>query len=258
MSRKRINKIPIPEYPEENNLKAALHHIKGLLKNRKSNHQKNINLKIFPLVKGQCFYIFNFQTGNIELPVGVQELLGYKDDELSTELFVSYFHPDDAPVVNVILKSIWEIALTRENSDWTSMQITFRARHKKGHYIKVLRQSRILDIDSNGRILSNITYLTDISFLDTSNHIFWELRTDDNRKLLHVENSIKKNISSIFTEREKQILKLLNQGLTSKEISQKLGTSHTTVDTQRRKLLKKTGCKNTTSLLEYARQSVFF
>ena len=55
-----------------------------------------------------------------------------------------------------------------------------------------------------------------------------------------------------LSSREKEILKLLVQCKTSKEIGEELFISKNTVDTHRRKILEKTGAKNTQELILYA------
>ena len=52
-----------------------------------------------------------------------------------------------------------------------------------------------------------------------------------------------------FTQREKQILTLLKKGFSSKQIAVELSLSPNTIDTYRRKMLKKAGVKNTTELV---------
>jgi len=71
------------------------------------------------------------------------------------------------------------------------------------------------------------------------------------RSKQHNNKNLIKNhhIFECLSEREKEVLELLFQGLTSKEISQKLFISKTTVDTHRRKILEKTGLKSTIELL---------
>ena len=59
---------------------------------------------------------------------------------------------------------------------------------------------------------------------------------------------IKGNISI----REKEVLSLISLGLTSKEISQKLFISITTVNTHRKNLLRKTHAINTAELVSLA------
>lgn len=55
-----------------------------------------------------------------------------------------------------------------------------------------------------------------------------------------------------LTEREKEILVLIAQGYTNKEIALKLIVSHKTIDTHRTNLMKKVGVHNVTGLVKYA------
>lgn len=57
-----------------------------------------------------------------------------------------------------------------------------------------------------------------------------------------------------LTNREKEILKLIADGNTNKNIAFKLNISPRTVDTHRRNLLQKLGVKNTAGLVKYAIQ----
>lgn len=57
---------------------------------------------------------------------------------------------------------------------------------------------------------------------------------------------------SELTEREREVLKLICQEYTNKEIGDKLYISVRTVDSHRRNLLQKTGARNTAGLVRYA------
>jgi DNA-binding CsgD family transcriptional regulator len=60
------------------------------------------------------------------------------------------------------------------------------------------------------------------------------------------------NIDSLWldlTQREKEIVRLLLNGSSSIAIAEKLNISRHTVDTHRRKILKKTGLRNTHELM---------
>lgn len=57
------------------------------------------------------------------------------------------------------------------------------------------------------------------------------------------------NSVGFLTVREKEILSYLAKGLTSDQIASQLSLSKHTVDTHRRKMLKKMRCKNTAELL---------
>jgi DNA-binding NarL/FixJ family response regulator len=58
----------------------------------------------------------------------------------------------------------------------------------------------------------------------------------------------------VITRREKEVLKLIAEGMTNKEIAEKLFISTTTVDTHRNSLLSKFNVKNTANLVRMAAQ----
>lgn len=55
-----------------------------------------------------------------------------------------------------------------------------------------------------------------------------------------------------LTQREEEILTLIAQGLTNKEVAKKLIISHKTVDTHRVNIMKKIGAHNVTGIVKYA------
>jgi DNA-binding NarL/FixJ family response regulator len=65
----------------------------------------------------------------------------------------------------------------------------------------------------------------------------WNRRRDNNKPLL--------------TEREKEIVRLLEKGMASKEIADALGNSVNTVNAHRSNMMRKLGCKNTLELVSY-------
>lgn len=60
------------------------------------------------------------------------------------------------------------------------------------------------------------------------------------------------NKRQIITQREEEILHLVVQGHTTKEISQAVYRSEETIKSHRKNLLEKFGCRNTASLVRYA------
>jgi DNA-binding NarL/FixJ family response regulator len=55
-----------------------------------------------------------------------------------------------------------------------------------------------------------------------------------------------------LTRRELQILQMLAEGMTNKEIAEKIFLSRRTVETHRKNLIEKTNCKNSSALIKYA------
>jgi DNA-binding NarL/FixJ family response regulator len=65
----------------------------------------------------------------------------------------------------------------------------------------------------------------------------------------------KETLKSTLTQREKEVLELIVQEYTSKEIADKLFISKQTVDTHRINIMQKTDCKTLVGLIKYAIQS---
>ncbi len=70
------------------------------------------------------------------------------------------------------------------------------------------------------------------------------------RKKLY--NPKRRTVYSFFSEREIEVLRLICQELTSKQIAEEMGLSERTIDCYREKLLRKTACVNVAGLVSYA------
>lgn len=62
----------------------------------------------------------------------------------------------------------------------------------------------------------------------------------------------KAKLQSNLSKREFEIIRLIGKGLNSKAVAEQLFISRHTVDTYRRSILEKTGCKNAAELISYA------
>ncbi len=204
----------------------------------------------FPLSKIQCLYVINYKENKISYCKGTFEFLGYTAAEFDAELIHQYIHPEDIDMVHRLIRAaVWYATATRIKNDGYIF-ITFRVRKKDGTYVKVLRQSNIFETDSKGGFISNVSLLTDISFMKTGNRVDWEFKA----KKLDEKNFrkyIQREYFNFFTKRELDVLKRLKQGLSSMQIAAVSNISKHTVDTFRRNMLRKAGVKNSQQLLEF-------
>lgn len=76
-----------------------------------------------------------------------------------------------------------------------------------------------------------------------------EVMVQDYIRLLKAEE---KNSSKRLSEREREVLKYLADGLNTKEIAYELSISKNTVDIHRRHIMEKTGCTSMAGLVRYA------
>ncbi|AYB32854.1 helix-turn-helix domain-containing protein [Chryseolinea soli] len=94
-----------------------------------------------------------------------------------------------------------------------------------------------------------------------STDIFIEAKLDDPQLALHKLRKQVRYETSVYQEklssREVEVLSLIMQGLTNKDISERLFISFETVRSHRKSILKKIGVKNTAALVSYYNQAFF-
>ena len=206
----------------------------------------------YMLLPSQAIYLLDWKNMDIPYKRGITRLLGYSEDEFTFRLIAGYVHPDDAERY---------VHLTKLTNEWArdinpepfsiEVQIDYRVRKKDGSYMKVIRQSTIFENCNDKSIKSAINILTDITRIKTDNSInlsVFNLKTG--KVLLEEKDSIPDSYK--FSKREIEILSLLKKGKKSSEIAGELFISRHTVDTHRRKMLLKTGCKNMMELVHNA------
>lgn len=228
--------------------------VKKKLADRDAVSRSNTDIEGFPLAKGQCFYILDFKRKIVSFQKGVTEMLGYAPEEFTFEVPVNSFHPEDYDMVTRLIKATLMFATENIVTKDVAFFLTYRIKKKDGDYIKVLRQSNTYEIDNEGKIISNISMLSDISFLSTSNKVDWKFDAPglDQKKF---RKYVTQQYEGFFSEREIDIIKLLKQGMLSKEIGSRLKITKNTVDTHRRKILAKSNCSNTVELLNFCNQN---
>lgn len=241
---------------EENNSKISeyLNSLQAKLSERKVITRPVSHIVNYPVVIGQCFYLLDFKTKKVTYQKGVKEFLGYEPHEFTFELVSSYFHPEDSDMVQRLMRATLMFASDNNVSKDVAFLLTYRVRKKDNSYVKILRQSTTFDLDEEGKIISNLSMLSDISFLNTANKVEWKfdapgLDKEEFRKY------VTKEYKGFFSEREREIIHLVDKGWSSKQIAEKLFLSKHTVDTHRRKILSKAHCKNAVELINFCKHN---
>ena len=174
------------------------------LKNRIVNDHKFKDIKNFPLINSkQSMYIMDWQKSKITYAKGIQEMFGYSANEFSMNTALIYIHPDDVKTVKRIIQGIVSHSIkTPLLSADQYLNMTFRAQKKDGTYIKVLRQSSPYQMDIDNKFISNLTFLTDISFINSGNNsVEWDIFSHDMDVSKFKEN-IYREFVDYFTPRE--------------------------------------------------------
>jgi DNA-binding CsgD family transcriptional regulator len=227
---------------------------KQKLKEKSATSRSFVVLEEWSLSPTQCMYVSNYQQRKITFQRGVKQMLGYTKREFNHNLIHTFIHPDDIDMVQRLTKAAIAYVIDRNLVDDGQMFLTYRVRKKNGDFVKVMRQTNVFEKDSDGRFISNLSVLTDVSFMSTVNTVDWKFLASD-LDAEEFKDYVKEEYDDFFSDREKQIITYIAQGMQSYEIAGHLNISKHTVDTHRRKLLKKAGCKSTIELVSFCQKN---
>jgi DNA-binding CsgD family transcriptional regulator len=190
------------------------------------------------------------------------EVLGFGHDLLMREGFRFYIDRVDTADRDralLVYKEAYQHyhTITPSLRKYHRFSLCYRFRHgATGAPIWLLHQSIPALIDTTGSLVFTLNLITDITpfkadstaggrfYVPTSSQGLQEIRIPTDEQLTRV-----------LTKREKQIIKMLMEGMSSKQIAQSLTISANTVNNHRKRLLGKTGCNNSMELVRYAMEN---
>ncbi len=108
-------------------------------------------------------YVFNQDVGQNEFTNNkIGSLLGYSEAEvlqMGVDLMTDKLHPADASNVYDHMESL------RDLKDGEVRSITYRMRHRDGHWVWLLSQDSVFQRDSEGKVTHHIGTALDITAL---------------------------------------------------------------------------------------------
>ncbi|KAA3643635.1 MAG: LuxR family transcriptional regulator [Bacteroidetes bacterium] len=206
------------------------------------------------LQNGQAMYVANYKKGEVTYSRNIEKVLGYYPEEFEKLLPTqNLLHPKQKVIVSLLInQGISSVVTGVFNPDNIKFVLLYKVKHKNGTYRSILRQTGVFETDSNNRMITMYSFITDVTGLMDTDKVEWKLEGVDNELEQNIIHEVYKLGKNIFSERELEFLTELKKGKTSKEIAAKFNNSRHTIDTHRRKLLKKSHCKNTQELLGFA------
>lgn len=177
------------------------------------------------------------------------DLLGYDSHKIETlerqgDYLESRIHPDDraqlATLQVTLAQFIYNLPLEQRN-DYSNIY-SFRMLNARQQYIRVTSRHQVLEQDRNGKawlIIGNMDISPNQKDFETVDCAVLNLKNGEifSPSLLPLP-------SANLTNREIEILRLIQRGLLSKEIADKLCISIHTVNIHRQNLLRKLGVQN--------------
>lgn len=241
--------------PDERSVQSNFHtRAKELLKHYNS---ANILSSITPLTflftldKNQCEYFYLSGT--------LKNIEAISNNALNHHHVSQYWHEEDIKILmEKILPDIE--TLCRQNNDANniySFSFNLRMRSNADSWLIFIQSITIINAVCNNEPLHFIGTLTDITHFKSDNRINFIVEKNNKEKstydlIKHLLFFPGEKNAVHLTKRELEILKCLNDGLSSKQIADKLFASLNTINNHRKNILKKTRTKNTSELIGFA------
>jgi DNA-binding CsgD family transcriptional regulator len=190
---------------------------------------------------------------------GCEKITGYTVEEaiqMGPQLLVAITHPEDYPVAMETNRQAVAKLYDADPEDRPFYSCIFyhRGIHRSGTVFSISQHiiPVVFDLQGNPYIFAII--ITDISHLQMPRlpkTVLIDHKRND-YQLIEPGKPFVEGISLQLSPRETQVLQMLANGLTTKEIASKLGITFHTAATYRKRLREKTGVKNTTELVNFA------
>jgi DNA-binding CsgD family transcriptional regulator len=204
-------------------------------------------------------YILDYQTKKYQfISTNSEAVLGYTADEFMQKgsvFFQQKMHPDDMAIFsNKIFKKFIRYAgsVSEEEIKQTHFSLNYRFKKKDGSYVQILQHYMVLEVNDLNHPVLMLGFCFDISAYKKDDKMIFSIsKIDQQGGLSPIKSYSFPDADLLISNREKEVLICLMDGLGSKQIASRLNISVYTVLAHRRNILKKTNCKNTSELTRY-------
>ena len=179
-----------------------------------------------------------------------KKIIGIEPEDVSPYFFMEATHPDDIQRINLgrakLIKMAQDIYIAGEGA--TLLSTNFNIRNAKGTYTNLFMQNYLFYTEVPYKTVFYLNILTDIDWCKKIKKGFHYYLGNDFSYLRYPDEELL-NLSSIYTLREFEIIKLIESGMSTRKISEKLFLSPYTVNTHRANILKKSAHNKISDLI---------
>ena len=216
------------------------------------------NVEQLAEISGSCIFVCGIRQGIYYFLSSNIANFGYEIPEGNSSAdpyFLEHrIHPDDLPVFQRTMDRLYfdfiDSLPPEEQKDYKHI-FEFRALDKNGEWVRVISQHQILDSGSEG--CSLLLGTVDLS-PDQTPDVGLRFTLMNFKTGEIVPFSVREHSETALTKREIEILELVNAGMYSKEISERLSISIHTVNRHRQNILEKTNTNNALEAINHARK----
>ena len=216
-------------------------------------------LKKLDLIENSSISVFDvFKMEHVYVSTNFTRMLGYDLDEVKqqgNDFFNSRVHSEDFEINLRLGIGLFRYSLSIPVEERKNYKLIhdYRIRKENGNYVRIIEQQQALELDKKGKIwlaLSTVDFSPDQDLTTGPRSRIYNFKTGETIDGYLLSGLITKDI--MLSRREQEILKLVKEGLPSKEIAEKLYISIHTVNTHRQRILEKLNVGNSFEAIQYA------
>lgn len=197
------------------------------------------------------YYIFNVGTIEMEFVSNeVESVMGWDKSVFSVEYVMANIHPKDRAHFILYEQEVTSFfaKLSPEEVLKYKVSYDYRVRGKDGVYKWILQQVTTIQTNEKGAVIRVLGVHTDITHLKTEDKpadlSFIGLEGAPSYfKVLSANGKRSVASRSLFSSREREVIKLALAGNSTVEIASLLHLSHHTISVHRKRILRKSDCK---------------
>lgn len=216
-------------------------------------------VELLSRVNNSCVFLIEYNNSFLYTSPNFNTFFGYdieklNDPSIEHNYLEKNIHPDDFVVFVTIQKrlvSFWYSLPVENRKDYKHI-FEFRILNSNNEYVRVISQHQVLEVDALGNpylVLGVVDLSPDQRNMDEIKFRLVNIKTGE---IIPFPLTEEANIK--LTKREIEILKLVNKGMFSKEISDNLSISIHTVNNHRQNILQKMNTDNVVEAINYARK----
>ncbi|MGJ1197123.1 LuxR C-terminal-related transcriptional regulator [Sphingobacterium spiritivorum] len=201
------------------------------------------------------YYIVDFYDMSLShISPAIYDLHGSDPNTVTFDDILQLVHPDDLDFVSRAESKIADFFNNNIGADKLlhyKISYCFRALTKDSGYVLFNHQALMLTLDDTGKFGKSLNIHTRIDHLSKENtNKISLIGLYGEPSFIHLNVDIQERKDTKFSKREVDIIKLIAEGLSNKEIAEKLFIASVTVKKHRQNILLKAGCKNTAQLIK--------
>lgn len=211
------------------------------------------------MLYGESFF-FVAKIPELDIPYISKEAEQYFDivaGQIKLAEIFTYIHPDDIDFANACEEKIFHFIYSNQCDDPVNYKIlnTLRLKEKNGKYAMYINQAFFARDKTYNRLSFAIHFMTRVPHLSFLKQLNFSIIHMGNGPSYYGIDAFKKNENYLmqenlqFTQREIEVLGHFSNGLTAKEIADKMYLSEGTIRTHRRNILMKSDRKNMTAVV---------